>query len=120
MSNLLFKYDTINLNEIETDLCLSLPGFVEYRSAKTNSAHRGGTLVLVKNYLSSHVICFDNNTEDQVWLQLRCEPKIMFGFCYIPPSDSPYYSNYSFAALQEKVSDVQSCKKNVHYRRLKC
>ncbi len=34
----------------------------------------------------------------------------MFGFCYFPPSDSPYYSNYSFAAFQEKMSDLESCK----------
>ncbi len=55
--------------------------------------------------------CVDNNTEDQVWLELRCAPQVVFGFCYIPPSDSPYYSNYSFAVLQEKLSDVESCKK---------
>ncbi len=110
VENLFLKYDIISLNEIKTDLCVSLPGYVGFKSVKMNSAHRGGTIVLVKSYLSSHVICVDNNTEEQVWLQLRCVPQVTFGFCYIPPSDSPYYSYYSFAALQEKLSDDKSRK----------
>lgn len=27
----------------------------------------------------------------------------MFGFCYIPPPDSEYYSHGSFASIQEKI-----------------
>ena len=35
---------------------------------------------------------------------------MLFGFCYIPPSDSQYYSHISFSSIQEKLkTDESSC-----------
>ena len=61
---------------------------------------------MVKNYLSRLVASMDTSIEVWlVWLRLRCAPRILFGFCYIPPSDSPYFSYQSFSAIQEKISN---------------
>ena len=49
------QYDIISLNEIKTDLKVSLPGYVVYRGVKEKSTHRGGTVVFIKNYLSPYV-----------------------------------------------------------------
>ena len=64
--DLLLQYDIIGLNEVKTTLRVSLPGYVSYRSVCNVSGHRGGTVVLVKNYLSSSVMKVDTTTQDQV------------------------------------------------------
>ena len=102
------KYDIISLNEIKTELCVSLPGYVGYRKTNTQNSHRGGTIVFVKNCLSRFVKSVDVTVDDQVWLRLECVPTILFGFCYVPPSDSPYFSHYSFAAIHERIVDSES------------
>ena len=45
----------------------------------------------------------DTRIPYQVWLRLRCVPEVLFGFVYIPPSDSPYFSETSISAIQEKL-----------------
>ena len=40
--------------------------------------------------------------EDQIWLELSFWPGILFGGCYIPPSDSMYYSDQRFAYMQSR------------------
>ena len=102
------RYDIIGLNEVKTTLRVSLPGYVSYRSVCNVSGHRGGTVVLVKNYLSSSVMKVDTTTQDQVWLQLKCITNVIFGFCYVPPSDSPYYTYQSFSTMQEKMTEAIS------------
>ncbi len=64
-----------------------------FRSNFNRSAERGETTVLVKNYLAKYVVSVQTDVSDQVWVQFRCIPKCLFGFCYIPPSDSEYYSH---------------------------
>ncbi len=77
----LCQYDIISLNEIKTNLNVSLPGYVSFRKIKKDSSHRGGTIVFVKNSLSQYVSCVDVSVDDQVWLSLECVPEIIFGFC---------------------------------------
>ncbi len=101
------KYDIISLNEIKTTLSVSLPGYVGYRKLQKNLAHRGGTVVFVKNHLSQFVSSVDVSVDDQVWLKLDCVPSVLFGFCYVPPSDSPYFTHYSFAAIHERIVDSE-------------
>lgn len=60
---------------------------------------------MVKNYLAKHITNIDYSTNDQIWLKLRCVPNVSFGFCYIPPDDSEYFTQQSFAAIRERVSD---------------
>ena len=102
--NFLSNFDIISLNEVKSSMYISIPGYVSYKSKHVSGAAalRGGTVVFVKNYLSGQVYNFDNNILDQVWLQIQCVPDTMFGFCYIPPTDSPYFSHQSFVALHEK------------------
>lgn len=107
----LCQYDIISLNEVKTDLSISLPGYVAFRKIKNDSLHRGGTIVFIRNCLSHYVSCVDVSVDDQVWLSLECVPKILFGFCYVPPTDSPYFSHFSFAAIHERV--VQTSKSEV-------
>ena len=87
---------------------MSLPGYVGYRKTQKNAAHRGGTIVFAKNCLSRYVSSVDLGVDDQVWLKLQCAPSVLFGFCYVPPSDSPYFSHYSFAAIHERIVDSES------------
>ncbi len=42
--------------------------------------------------------------EDQVWMQFRNVDGALFGFCYIPPCDSPYYSHGLLASIEVKVN----------------
>ena len=93
--NFLSSFDIICLNEVKSSMYISFPGYVSYRSKHVSGAPalRGGTVVLIRNCLSSQVYNIDNNIIDQVWLQIQCVPDIMFGFCYVPPTDSPYFSH---------------------------
>ena len=101
--DLLYKYDLISLNEIKTPLPVSLPGYVTFTSSVRGTPERGGTVLLIKNYLSKWIANVDTSVEDQIWLQLSIAPRCQFGFCYIPPADSQYYSHESFSAIQEKI-----------------
>ena len=105
VSDMLNNYDIISLNEIKTPLSVSYPGYVSIPSRDSNNPNRGGTCVLIKNYLRSQVTQVDISKPDQVWLQLKCQPGILFGFLYIPPHDSPYFSESSFSYIQEKIKE---------------
>ena len=104
VESLLVQYDIVTLSETKTDLSISLPGFVTLRRVSSVSGHRGGTVVMVKNYLAQFITKVDYCNDDQVWFMLKCIPSVLFGFCYIPPYDSEYFSHQSFATIQEKVS----------------
>ena len=60
-------------------------------------------MVLVKKHLSSFVHNIDLSVGDQIWLQISSFEDVMFGFCYVPPSDCQYYSHDVFASIQEKL-----------------
>ena len=105
--NFLSFYDVISLNEVKTGLTISIPGYVCYKSkaATSEASHRGGTIVFVKNYLARQIYNIDTSMIDQVWLNIRCVPNVTFGFCYVPPSDSPYFTPLSFVNIHEKIID---------------
>ena len=88
MHELLNKYDVISLNEVKTPLPASLPGFISVKSVCKGTGHRGGTVVLIRHYLAQRIKTIDTAIDDQVWLQFTCLPRVLFGFCYIPPNDS--------------------------------
>ena len=56
---LLQEYDVISLNEIKTEHAVAFPGYVSYRSAVGRSSQRGGTVVVVKNYLAKSMMNVD-------------------------------------------------------------
>ena len=102
------EYDLISLNEIKTPLKISCPGYISLTSRDMSNPSRGGTCVLIKNQLISQVSGLDLSIPDQVWLQLKYLLGILFGFVYVPPHDSPYFSETSFSAIQEKLKTVSS------------
>ena len=103
MQKMLNDYDVISLNEVKTPLPVAFPGFISVRSKVIGAGHRGGTVVMIRNCFKAQTKVVDTTVDDQVWLQFTCVPKVMFGFCYIPPQDSEYYSHHSFAKVQEKM-----------------
>ena len=104
---LLYEYDIISINEVKTPLPVTLSGYKSYRSSVAGCGARGGTVVLVKNWLSEAVFGVDTSIEDQVWMQIRNIPGVLFGFCYIPPSDSQYYNLSAFSYMEEKLSEFK-------------
>lgn len=106
---MLANYDVIGLNEVKTNEHVHFPGYVTFRSKATQSSNRGGTVVLVRNCIAPFVYEVDTSVNDQVWLQFRNMYGVLFGFIYVPPSDSQYYSHESFAAIQGKIKAKYMC-----------
>lgn len=100
---MLMTYDVIALGETKTCLSVSFPGYVSFQGKSVGSGERGGIVVFVKNYLSKFVCNVDVSIGDQIWLEFKNVEEVLFGFCYIPPNDSQYYSHDVFAAMQEKI-----------------
>ena len=103
----LIGFDIISLNEVKSSLDICIPGYVPYRSKYVTgpASLRGGTVVMVRNCLANQVYNIDNTMVDQVWFQLKCIPAVLFGFCYVPPTDSSYFNHQLFANLHEKIND---------------
>ena len=60
---------------------------------------RGGVLVLFKNFLW-HKVNVKQVLKDQVWFQVYpCS--MLFGACYVAPSDSSFFDTASFGHIQE-------------------
>lgn len=60
------QYDIIGLNEEKTDMQISFPRYIAYKSVTKAPGQRGGTVVLVKRYLKPQVVYVE-----QVW-RTRC------------------------------------------------
>ena len=103
VQNFLMNYGIVCMNKVKTSLRVSLPGYASFMSNNKRSPHRGGTVVMVRNYLAQSVMNVDTNTMDQRWLQFRCVPGVVFRCCYVPPSDSPYFSHNSFVSIHDKI-----------------
>ena len=59
----------------------------------------------IRSYLIQFIQCIDVNIMDQVWVKFTFLPDLWIGGCYIPPSDSPYFTENSFSAIQERLMD---------------
>ena len=103
VQKMLLNFDIICLNEVRTSLTISFPGYVGYKSSVHGPSHRGGTIIFLKNPIVRTVINADTSIDGQVWLRFSFEPKTMFGFCYVPPFESQYFSHTSFVSIQEKL-----------------
>ena len=60
---MLLEYDIICLNEVRTSLTVSFPGYVGYRSSMRGPAHRGGTIVFLRNAMNKAVIHVDTTIQ---------------------------------------------------------
>ena len=99
----LIQHDIVSISEIKTPLRVSLPGYVSFCSRDPCAPSRGGVCVFVKEHLRPAVMTVDTATPDQVWITLSCAVGVLFGFLYIPPRDSPYFTENSFSTIQEKM-----------------
>ncbi len=77
------------------------------------SEQRGGTVVLVRRALHAKVLSVDTSTADQMWLRLAGMRDVLFGFVYVPPFDSPYFSPALFGAVQERIKTAEMTTKFV-------
>ena len=101
---LILMHDIVFINEIKCAYNFSVAGFKTFVSKlDTKSPNRGGTAMLVKNWLVPHITSIDFSCVDQIWVKLSLYPKVEIGGCYITPHDSPFYSHQSVAHIQEKV-----------------
>ncbi len=111
----LLQYDIIGLNEVKNSYRVPFPGYVTYSGSMVGGGCRGGTVVLVKRHLQSHVVSVDTSVTDQVWIHLVCVPGVLFGFCYLPPAEAPLFDPSQFSDIQEKVkSKVKNTKVVIH------
>ena len=100
----ILQYDIVFLNEIKCAYKFSVPGFRTYVSKlNSDSPNRGGTALLLKNWLVPYVQSLDCTCIDQIWIKFSFSPEVEIGGCYIAPNDSPYYSHQSIAFVQEKM-----------------
>ena len=86
---------------------LRLLGYSCYKSNNKASSHRDGTVAMVQSHLAQSTMNVDTSIEDQMWLRFQCMPRFVFGTCYIPPSDSTYYSHNAFASIQSKLIESE-------------
>ena len=85
-----------------------VPGYaVFYGNDTLTTTNRGGTALLVKNNIAEYIYDIDITCCDQIWFRVSFMPNVIFGGCYIPPSDSPYYDEQFFANVERKC--VGSC-----------
>ena len=96
-------FDIICLNEIKTDLSISFSGYVSYTSYDNVNANRGGTCVLVKYCLNRFIYDVNVSIPDQIWFKIKCFPGVLFGACYVPPSDSVYFNHAQLSSIQEMI-----------------
>ena len=87
---------------------MSFPGYISIISRDKSNTSRGGTCVLVRNQLTADLSDVDLSIPDQVWFKLKCVPEVLFGFVYIPPSDSPYFNETSLSSIQEKLETSEA------------
>ena len=97
--NLIQQYDIILLSEIKTNLHFNVPG---YRTVLGNHKYgnHGGVAILFRNSIYNEVNMIDKSCNEQIWFKLSFLPNILFGGCYIVPSDSSYFSPHFHANIQ--------------------
>ena len=100
--------DIVFLCETMTTNPIYVPGYtVFYGNDTLTTTNRGGTALLVMNNIAEYIYDFDITCCDKIWFRVSFMPNVIFGGCYIPSSDSPYYDEQFFANVERKC--VDSC-----------
>ena len=97
----LLKHDVIFLNETKTNVDFCVPGY-KVIIGKSENANRGGVAFLIRNSLCEDITCVDVSYHEQIWVRFSFLPQVVFGGCYVPPSDSMYYTDEDFAHIQSR------------------
>ena len=109
MLNKFMHYDIIFLAELKTDGDLYVPGFKYKRCPpKERYVNRGGLCAFIKDSLMPLVkdCLFDG--DDAIWINMEPLNKLVVAGMYIPPSDSPYYTDDLFATVQMRLRSTFS------------
>ena len=107
------KHDIVLLSETKSDVKFTVSGYkVIY--GKTINAHRGGVALLVRNALFKYITDIDVTVIDQIWFRLTSMPSVLFGGCYVTPSDSPYYEENSIANILGKCKENSTMENGSH------
>jgi exonuclease III len=101
--SLFSEYDMIFLSEVKRRVT-QVPGFEVYEAANENYS-RGGLVLLIKPHIDSDIKYIDKSVNEQLWLELKSVPDVIFGGVYIPPTDSIYFKDDAFAQIQSKTID---------------
>ena len=86
---------------------ISVPGFLVFHKAYKGATHRGGVMLLVKNYFQKFLKNVNLTLESQIWFELSCYPNTRFGGIYIPPKDSLYYDQNIIANMCAQMNDIE-------------
>ena len=73
------QFDVVWILETKMIKTTEISGFIPYYQPSRHGEHRGGILLLVKNYLEKYILNVNMNFESQIWLELSIYPKISFG-----------------------------------------
>ena len=103
------QFDIIWILETKLILSTKISGFISHYNPSSAGEHRGGVLLLIKNYLGKYVVNVNTNFEGQIWLELSLYPKIYFGGVYIPLEDSLFFNQSLMANMNAHIES----KKNV-------
>ena len=102
------QYDVIWILETKFIKSTEISGFIPYYNRSVHGEHRGGILLLVKNYLKKYIVKVTTNLESQIGLELSIYPKISFGGVYIPPTDSNFYDQSLFANMTAHIENSKN------------
>ena len=97
------KFDVIWILETKHIKSTEISGFIPYHNPSTHGQHRGGILLLVKNYLRKYIQNVNMDFEGQIWLELSLYPNISFGGVYIPPVDSRFFDQSLMANMNAHI-----------------
>lgn len=97
-------HDIVVLTEIKRANVTHAPGFIPV-VAKNKNSQRGGAVALFKHDMYYDIAVIDTLAQKQIWFQLQSVPGVKIGGAYIPPSDSPFFSNVSFSEIQARTQD---------------
>ena len=99
-SSWLMEHDIAFLCETTTRNMIDVPGFTVFTgNNSTTTSNRSGTALLVKHNIAEFIYDIDRSVNDQIWFRLSFVPNVIFGGCYIPPSDSSHYDEQCFSNI---------------------
>jgi len=105
----IIQHDIILISEIKTLLLFNVTGYKTIMGNHKHSRH-GGIAMLIRNCLFNSICHVDKSCDDQLWFKLSFLPDVLFGGCYILPSDSIHYTDHSIANIQAKCfSSKEKC-----------
>ena len=99
------QFDIVWILETKIIKTTKISGYIPYYKPSIHGEHRGGILLLVKNYLEKYILNVNTDFESQIWLELSIYPKISFGGIYIPPEDTVYYDQSLIANMNAYIEN---------------